>query len=262
MIKRGDIELKIKETLNERAENISLYNEDFEVMRRKVNYSINSFEEEKNMKKFSFKKIAVVVGAICILGSVTAIASGIIAGTEAHTNIKDKIKDYEKVSKLEEKAGFEFDIIESFDNGYRFDYAVPVYSNNIDEDGNKTGDSWIDVSVNYKNEKYSDVSLTATKNLYEEGTIDENEDYKGTVINYSYNNYMFVPPTYELTAEEQALVDSGELVVSYGTDEVEHKVVENVYWVEDNVKYMLTTFNNDMGKDILFDMAKEMIDAE
>ena len=64
MIKRNEIEQKINETLNERAKNISLSDEHFEIMKRNVNYSINSFEEEKNMKKFSFKKIAVVMSAI------------------------------------------------------------------------------------------------------------------------------------------------------------------------------------------------------
>ncbi len=259
MIKRNEIEQKINETLNERAKNILLSDEHFEIMKRNVNYSINSFEEEKNMKKFSFKKIAIVMSAICIIGSVTAIASGIISGSESHSSHKDEIKDYKKVSELEEKTGFEFDIPEFFENGYKFDYAVPVYSNNIDEDGKKIGDSWVDIFVNYKNEKYPDVSLSITKNLDDELISDENEIYEGVTINYSYNKYMFVPPTYELTAEEQALVDSGELVVSYGTDTVEYKVVENVSWIKDDVKYVLTTFDNDMAKDVLNDMAKDII---
>ena len=38
MIKRNEIEQKINETLNERAKNISLSDEHFEIMKRNVNY--------------------------------------------------------------------------------------------------------------------------------------------------------------------------------------------------------------------------------
>ena len=64
----------------------------------------------------------------------------------------------------------------------------------------------------------------------------------------------------ELTEEEKALEASGDIVVSYGTDEVKKEFIESVSWSDNGLNYSLITQNGSLGSDGLCEMAKEIID--
>ena len=77
------------------------------------------------MRKWSARKIAVVVAAACVLGSMTAVAAGKITHVSSHSYHTNDFT-YEKLGETEERLGFATKAPEAFSNGYRFSVGVPV----------------------------------------------------------------------------------------------------------------------------------------
>ena len=64
-----------------------------------------------------------------------------------------------------------------------------------------------------------------------------------------------------MTEEEQAAIDEGNLIVSYGTEEVEEMTMANAYFDIEDVAYVIVDSN---GSDMenMFAMAEKVIRAE
>ena len=90
---------------------------------------------------------------------------------------------------------------------------------------------------------------------------DQKFTYNGITLNYSLDNYRFVPPDYQVSDEEQAAMDSGKLYLSYGSDKVENSVVQNIYWEDEGAVYTLLAFDSTLGPDDFYEMACEVIDV-
>ena len=59
------------------------------------------------------------------------------------------------------------------------------------------------------------------------------------------------------------MIDDGSLQVGYGdpSSEIEEYNVQSVSWYEDGIKYLIMNWNyDDLTKDQMIDMAKEVID--
>ena len=76
-----------------------------------------------------------------------------------------------------------------------------------------------------------------------------------------YDSYVnkVVPVGYELTAEDIAARDSGELVFSYGAEYPEIVHVQSVFWEMDGIKYFMTQLDGALTEEELFTMAGELI---
>ena len=75
---------------------------------------------------------------------------------------------------------------------------------------------------------------------------------------YSYRN-KFVPGDYELTEEDKQAEESGELVFSYGTDEVEIMTVQTLSWSDGDMHYSLMQMDGKLSREELIRMAEEII---
>ena len=92
--------------------------------------------------------------------------------------------------------------------------------------------------------------------------IDETAEYNGIALELTADNYLFLPPDAQPSAEDQELEQAGELYISYGTDKEERKTFQVVSWEEDGLSYMISDFSGEYGFEDLLQMAKEVIDVE
>ena len=107
-----------------------------------------------------------------------------------------------------------------------------------------------DDTVYFSQEKYTSQS---------ENYAELADEHDGVAIYYhSYEN-KFVPPDYEMTEEDKKAEESGELVFSYGSDEVELKTISSAMWSVDDMHYTLMQIGGKLTKEELIDMAKEAI---
>ena len=252
-----EIENKIKQALKEEAEKVSAFEN---TEKAKENIMRNIKKEEIYMKKTNFKKTVIIAAAICVIGSITAIGGGLFGSITSHSSHLDEITDFSKVAELTEKADLNMKYIENFSNGYSFSYAVPQYSSYDDNETGKTSEEWTDVSMTYKKDNSNDIYFEATTHNLGDTSSDDTAECDGITLNYTKQQYLFVPPDYEPTEEEKTLQNEGKLEISYGSDKKEYKTYEYLSWQDGGIYYSLSAFDALIGKDELTGMAKEIIE--
>ena len=252
------LEVQIRRTLLRRAESLEVTSADEERMKRSVHQRI---EEESGMRKWSARKIAVVAAAACVLGSMTAVAAGKITHVSSHSYHTNDFT-YEKLGETEERLGFATKAPEAFNNGYRFSVGVPVEQSGMDEEGNpvEMGEA---VSLTYKKKGQPDLFGSVEKSgpYGISGQADQVFDHNGIAIEFSEYEYRMVPPDYQVSEAEQAMVDAGELVIAYGSRKVENKVYQSLSWEEGGVHYNMDVFDSDLTADQMAGMAVEIIEG-
>ena len=210
--------------------------------------------------KWNWKKAVTVAAAVCVLGSITAVASGRIVSVTSHSYHDEEVTDYKEMEKLAEEQGIPLKAPEAFANGYQFASAVPVYGAGEDESGNTVG-QWESLSLTYRKESGPDLFLDADKTqLQEFGEADQTFEYEGITMSYAKEHYRMVPPDYQVTEEEQDLIESGGLVISYGTDTVQDQEYQILCWEDGGVSYSLSAFDSGMTAQEMAQMAQEMIE--
>ena len=84
-------------------------------------------------------------------------------------------------------------------------------------------------------------------------------EVNGVTLTYRDAHYRFVPPDYEESNEEKQQEQSGELVISYGSDKVEDKTFQSMLWEQNGVTYLISGFDTGLDAQAMFDMAAELI---
>lgn len=257
MNRNDTLEKALKRCLSRRAESIEVTSEDTERLRCLVHRKI---EEESGMRKWNARKIVIMAAAVCMLGTVTAIAAGKVVFTASSSSHKDRFA-YSQLGDMEQKNGFATKAPETFANGYTFEYGLPVHNEGRDEEQNvvKTAES---LSLYYSKEgmPYINVDIQGTALYDQEGEADQTFSHGGITVGYGCDQYRFVPPDYQISQEEQALVDAGELFISYGSDKVENSQIQFVVWQDAGVRYCMLTSDNSITAEELAQMAGEIID--
>ena len=145
------------------------------------------------MRKWNMKRVFVVAAAVCVLGTITAVAAGKVVYTSGGGSHLDDFT-YDKLREMETKLGYTTNAPETFSNGYRFDMGMPIHQDAMDQDGNviKSTEGF---SLNYKKDGNPDVFITVQgTSLYdEEGQPDQTFDHNGITLNYTRDQYRFVP---------------------------------------------------------------------
>ena len=80
----------------------------------------------------------------------------------------------------------------------------------------------------------------------------------GVIYYYMKNDYLFLPPDEEPTAEEVAAQDAGTLFISYGSDEREEQTSYSLWWNVDGQGYSLLGFDLDLSAQEMVDMAAQI----
>ena len=224
----------------------------------------------RKMKLFSAKKIVIAAAAVALLGSITAVAVGHIATSESHSSVLDQVEDYGKIDSVRQEVGFDFPSLESFSNGFAFQYALPIDGSDYDEDGNVLG-VYKTVGLSYS-DGTQDVNIYINElSAASESDSDADEpsavrpvwsgEKAGIPMTVTQTVYKFVPPDYELTEEDLQLQASGDVVFSYGSDEVITKTSYSCMFDYDGLSYDIMGFDLTLQPEALADMAAELIAA-
>ena len=255
------LESKIKESLNQKAEEVSA--DPFAAQRIRANV-YSRLKEAEDMKKRNWKKTAMVTAVICVLGSMTALGLGKSVSITASSSPKDAIPSYEAAETLQEELDAGIKMVEKFSNGYCFKEAVPREETGMDESGAVTGKETT-LMVWYTKAGMPDVSVSAGRMDF--GTIREADEEMvledGTVLSYSVMMHKYVPDDYVVSDEEKELMEAGKLSIGYGgMEEIQEMVSSSVLWEQDDILYHVFTFSDELGADELFGMAREIAESE
>lgn len=226
-----------------------------------VNNRIDSAYTERMLRPMkSKKKIALItVAATMALGITVFAVSGI---TSQWFSSSSSIPDYKTIPTAEQVAkdiGYEAVAIDEFENGYKFDNGSIVDNALADETGNVA-------------EKFKSVSFRYEKDgdevIFSQDKFNSTVETSGEVISniddidvyyFNYTNKL-VPGDYQMTEEDKKAEENGELVFSYGMDEVTVSEVQSVSWLKDGMYYQLMQIDGKLSVDELAEMAKEIIE--
>lgn len=216
---------------------------------KKIRTEADERRKETGVMKFGMKKV-VAVAAVCLL-SVTCYAATQLGGAVSHSN--NQIVDFADMEKAEKKIGMDAKYVEHFANGFTFDRGGTGETQGLDEEGNPMGKTYLSLNVSYRNEAGDWVVL-----LVEDGNVYADAG-QPAAEGYSLDTYMFVPPDYELTEEDKAKEAAGELVISYGSEEVEIQQMEGYSWQDGGLYYSLTASDCGFGEEEMAKMAAEIM---
>lgn len=253
---------QIKSSLKDRARLAEAAAGDSVRMCRRVHERIR---EESKMRRWNMRKMVVAVAAVCILGSMTAVAAGRIVGVSGHSSHKEEITQYSQLAAMEQKVGVSSGVPQTFSNGFAFANAMPVYSQAEDKEGN-TVMSGQGISLTYKKEGMADINISAEEaGMYEESVTagaGQTFEHKGITLGYNEIHYRFVPGDYQVSEEEKKLEEQGDIVISYGSDQVEDQISKSMIWENKDKVYTLMAFDSSMEAQEFYEMACEMIDGQ
>ena len=181
------------------------------------------YEKKERKAMKLFTPKKLVVAAILCVASVSCYAAIQLGGVESHSYIS--CDSYDDLGKEEEK------------------------------EGNPTEEQYAMLSIGYEKDGKSAVLTAEDGNIYADAGQETPEGYSIQV-------YKFVPPDYTVTEEDKQREAAGEIVISYGSEEVEENVVENYFWQDAGVTYTLTVFDSDLGEAGMQQMVGEVMAGE
>lgn len=219
--------------------------------------------ERKETPHMSGKKIrrtVVLIAAVMMLLTVSVYAvNGTVAswGT-ARSSYYYSFESLPSPEKLEKELGYQPAITAAFENGYALSRGSVSYGAFFDEDYNEL-------------ERYKELHATYDKDgdelIYAVHKFDTPMEINGDVIAVvdgvpvKYNAYdnKLVPEDYRMTDEDKAAQASGELIFSWGVDNVEIVRVQGVDWEQDGILYGFTQIDGKLTPEELAAMAAELI---
>lgn len=230
-------------------------------LKRRIDMRIAGQKKEVvSMKKMSVKKVAVAAAVMCVLTGTVCMAGGKITGYIGGTRAATQTDDYADIEKLAEKLDLKVKAPQSFDNGYAFAYASIADFDAVDEN-HVTVKKEAELDVVYEKEE-SDVFYSVKKGAT---SFDDEElarvqtiEQDGMTYYYFADQYLFLPPDEEPTAEELAAEKAGTLNISYGSDERKEQEYDSLWWNADGQSYSLAGFDLDMDAQALLDMALQI----
>ena len=245
-MKRDELDALIQHAMEKRTEQLHANPMMLERIKREA--ASRERKERISMKLFTAKRIAAV--AVVCFASVTCYAAVHFSGVEAKSTVD--ITSYAQIEKAEEKAGFDMKTVESFSNGFTFVNGGTGEMYGQDENGNNVGEPYGLMTLSYEKEGKTLVVTAQDGNPYADAGQEVREGYSSHL-------YKFVSEGYELTAEDQEKEANGELIISYGTDEVMESVMEVYSWQDDGLFYSMTADNCALGEDAMAQMAQEIM---
>lgn len=232
------------------------------ILKQRVDLALDQQIMEESMKrKWSVKQAVILVAVFCLVLSMGVFAAGRVTGYATSMLPDKEYKSYEDIERAKAEAGFAFDSVESFSNGYAFSSMSVSVTDKLDESHNRV-DSFKEWDAVYALDESHAINLYA--HLPQEETNDERTPSATTTIdgievNCYVDHYKFVPVDYELTEEDRANEAKSNYFISVGTDEVEECDYTTVCWTKDNICYFFQDRDTELSQEELFQMVEEMI---
>lgn len=218
--------------------------------------------EEKMKTKKTSRYVLVMAIVLCCI-SATAFAVGSMAGYIGHSTNRGTTMPTQE--KMKEYLGEVPKVVSEFENGYKFvDYAEGENSM-VDDQGEKL-ETVKEYMFGFEDATNPgrNVSLLVSQKFMRASEEDEKgvEDIEigGKKAELYEMDYKFVPPNYELTAEDRKKQEDGVLEISYGSDKVEEEHTTIVSWEEGGLDYSLIYSGQyELRAQDLIEMAEEVI---
>jgi len=219
----------------------------------------NHLTKKENYKMFSKKKFALVTAAAIIVFGIAVFATNsIITSWSGFSSSIPGYTSLPSAAQTIKDVGYAPVLIERFNNGYVFNNGS-VIENSLEDDANNSIEKFKSFTFRYA--KDSDIVLFSQGQYNAEtpqsGVLITSEN--GTdIYNTGYTNKV-VPPDYKQTEEDMKAEESGELVFTYGSDDVSISEVNAVSWKTGNMHFDLLQIDGKLSNDDLLQMAKEVI---
>ena len=205
-----------------------------------------------------------VAAALIPLLTITAYASDVlnirtlVSGMTHYTS-----SQYADIDKVMDKAGFEMDVKESFQNGFTFEKVYVEDTRGLDENDREVL-KYKEVEVNYRNADGIRLCLFAHPDMEEltdsDSPVAQTAQIGGVTVSYHLDHYKFVPANHELTEAEKQWEAIPGNYISYGTDAVEETDVAFACWEKDGLRYTIMDSGAKVTPQTLFAMAKELME--
>ena len=205
-----------------------------------------------------------VAAALIPLLTITAYASDVlnirtlVSGMTHYTSTQ-----FSDMDKAMDKAGFEMDAKESFSNGFAFEKVYVEDTRGLDENDREVL-KYKEVQVNYRNADGIRLCLFAHPDIEEivdsESPVAQTAQIGGVTITYYHDHYKFVPVNYALSEAEKQWEAIPGNHISYGSDAVEETDMCFACWEKDGVRYSLMDSGAKVTPQLLFAMAKELME--
>lgn len=222
-----------------------------------------SGKEGSPMKRRHPKKALILAAALCAAFAVAAAAYTTIVASMTSSSTNGEYTRFDQLSKAEKKADLDINAVESFDNGYSFKEMSISHNKDEDENGN-TIRQYKGIDIWYTKGSSPDIFLSALPQragaAEADRAADDIADIDGITVSYYSDTYKFVPPDYELTAEDRVNEQKDNYFISYGSSKVEIQQIATAIWVQDGVVYTLSA-NDNCPSDQLFSLAEQIITA-
>ncbi len=250
-----DLETNLKKTFISVSQNVTPPEDMLERIEKGIELRKNDCNYKKERvvmtKKF---KIGIAAAAICLF-SVSAYAVGNISGY--HSGTTNENIAYSQIVNFEKETGIDIKSVEKFDNGFEYSRAGKGETTAVDDNGATVGKSK-EITISYKNKNGKPLTLSA-RNIIAGENIKED---------YGILKMVCYPGNSEGKVDEAELADyrAKGYEISYGTDEKEENIFENITWIDGNMVYSLGTidsnFDNILGEDEFNKMKQVIMDAE
>ena len=204
-----------------------------------------------------------VAAALIPLLTITAYASDVlnirtlVSGMTHYTS-----SQYSDMDKVMDKAGFEMDVKERFNNGFAFEKAYVEDTRGLDENDREVL-KYKEVQVNYRNADGIRLCLFAHPDMEEltvsESPVAQTAQIGGVTVSYHLDHYKFVPTDYQLSEAEKQWEAIPGNYISYGSDAVEETDVCFACWEKDGIRYSLMDSGAKVTPQVLFAMAAELM---
>ena len=247
------------------------YKQAFGVLHASDDIDLEAKMKENRKRMIPGKKlVACAAVAVMTMGlGITAAASSGLFFTKSNGTVSDEV-EYKDLSKLEQEVGFDVRSVESFSNGYKFNAAGKSASEIYSEDGDVVG-TYDELNLVYENAEGKDVYLNAfpaDKELAgDEETVHAGEtEINGIKVAY---DETAIKVSSDGSADGETYVEvveteDGKLVTTQagGDENVKINEMSDICWIQDGIRYQLTSVDGVMSFEEMQEMAKEIIEAK
>ena len=205
------------------------------------------------------KRVVVVAVAAAMLFSATALAaSGIFSSWVGSTSGKANYTSLPSIEQSVKDVGYAPVLIEQFENGYVFSQGQ-VVENSLTTDSKNSAIEFKSFMFRYV--KDGNMVLFSQRQhdpaIQESGTlISSNSGYDFYFTGYTNK---VVPTDYELTEDDKHAEACGELVFTYGSDDVSICEVKGLTWTTGDLAFTLTQIDGELSADDMVQMAQYII---
>ncbi len=149
-------------------------------------------------------------------------------------------------------------MLAGFENGYTFE-AGSVVQNNLKDASDKSVETFKSFSFEYEKggERVTFSAGQYTSEMIESGELAATID--GIDLYYTSYTNKAVPANYAMTEEDKKAEENGDLVFSYGANEISISQVQGISWEENGIHYSLTQIGGSLSHQELVETAEELI---